>query len=63
MTLLTGFLFIAGLALLILGAEWLVRGASRIAAWAGISPLVIGLTVVAFEHSARQNWLSTCNRP
>lgn len=43
---------IAGLALLTLGAEWLVRGASRIAAWAGISPLVIGLTVVAFGTSA-----------
>lgn len=52
MTLLTGFMFIAGLALLIFGAEILVRGASRIAAWAGISPLVIGLTVVAFGTSA-----------
>ena len=52
MTLLTGFMFIAGLALLIFGAEILVRGASRIAVWAGISPLVIGLTVVAFGTSA-----------
>ncbi|GAB4485305.1 MAG: calcium/sodium antiporter [Anaerolineales bacterium] len=52
MTILTGIFFVAGLALLILGAEWLVRGASRIAAWAGISPLVIGLTVVAFGTSA-----------
>lgn len=52
MTLLTGLSFIAGLALLIVGAEILVRGASRIAAWAGISPLVVGLTVVAFGTSA-----------
>jgi cation:H+ antiporter len=52
MTLLTGVLFVAGLALLVFGAEILVRGASRIAAWAGISPLVIGLTVVAFGTSA-----------
>lgn len=52
MTLLTVLFFIVGLAFLTLGAEWLVRGASRIAAWAGISPLVIGLTVVAFGTSA-----------
>jgi cation:H+ antiporter len=39
--------FIAGLALLILGGESLVRGASRLATAIGISPLVIGLTVVA----------------
>lgn len=52
MTILTGIFFVAGLALLTLGAEWLVRGASRVAAWAGISPLVIGLTVVAFGTSA-----------
>lgn len=41
-------LFIAGLALLALGAEFLVRGASRLALTFGISPLVVGLTVVAF---------------
>ena len=35
-----------------LGAESLVRGAARLAAGAGISPLVIGLTVVAFGTSA-----------
>lgn len=52
MTLLTGVTFLAGLALLILGAEWLVRGASRLAAKIGISPLVIGLTVVAFGTSS-----------
>lgn len=41
-----------GLALLTGGAELLVRGASRLAAYAGISPLVIGLTVVAYGTSA-----------
>jgi cation:H+ antiporter len=45
-------LFILGLVLLVVGAEALVRGASRLAATIGISPLVIGLTVVAFGTSA-----------
>ncbi len=45
-------LFIAGLVCLIVGAEALVRGASRLAAALGVSPLVIGLTVVAFGTSA-----------
>ena len=35
-----------------LGAESLVRGASRLASTFGVSPLVIGLTVVAFGTSA-----------
>lgn len=43
---------VAGLVLLIVGGELLVRGASRLAARAGVSPLVIGLTVVAFGTSA-----------
>ena len=50
--LITVGLFILGLVLLVLGAEWLVRGASRLASAAGISPLVVGLTVVAFGTSA-----------
>ncbi|MBI3162264.1 MAG: calcium/sodium antiporter [Chloroflexi bacterium] len=41
------FLFIAGLIVLILGADWLVRGASRLAAAFGVPPLAIGLTIVA----------------
>jgi len=45
-------LFVAGGVLLVGGAEALVRGASRLAATFGISPLVIGLTVVAFGTSA-----------
>ncbi|TVO67597.1 calcium/sodium antiporter [Denitromonas ohlonensis] len=45
-------LFVLGLIALIAGAEALVRGASRMALSWGISPLVIGLTVVAFGTSA-----------
>lgn len=40
-----------GLVLLVAGAEFLVRGASHLAARLGVSPLVIGLTVVAFGTS------------
>ncbi len=43
---------IAGFLLLIGGAEILVRGASKIALAARISPLVIGLTIVAFGTSS-----------
>ena len=52
MTATTLLLFIFGGAFLIAGAELLVRGASRLAIAAGISPLVVGLTVVAFGTSA-----------
>jgi cation:H+ antiporter len=44
--------FVLGLGLLVLGAELLVRGASKLALTFGISPLVIGLTVVAFGTSS-----------
>jgi cation:H+ antiporter len=40
-----------GLVLLVLGAELLVRGASRLALSFRISPVVVGLTVVAFGTS------------
>ncbi len=42
----------AGLALLFFGGEALVRGATALARRMGISPLAIGLTVVAFGTSA-----------
>lgn len=41
-----------GLALLLGGGEALVRGASALAARSGISPVLIGLTVVAFGTSS-----------
>ncbi len=48
----TAILFMLGFALLILGAEMMVRCATRIAVAAGVPPLVIGLTVVAYGTSA-----------
>jgi cation:H+ antiporter len=47
-----------GLALLVAGAELLVRGAVRLANLAGISPLVVGLTVVAYGTSAPELMVS-----
>ncbi|MBQ0754376.1 MAG: calcium/sodium antiporter [Gammaproteobacteria bacterium] len=45
-------MIIAGFVVLVLGADWLVKGASRLALAVGIAPLVVGLTVVAFGTSA-----------
>jgi len=45
-------MFFAGLVFLVGGAELLVRGASKLAFSFGISPLVVGLTIVAFGTSA-----------
>ncbi len=59
MTTTTLLLFILGLVSLIVGAEALVRGASRLARLAGVSPLVVGLTVVAFGTSAPELAVST----
>ncbi len=42
---------LASLLLLYFGASWLVNGASSLATKLGVSPLVIGLTVVAFGTS------------
>ena len=45
-------LFVGGLVALIAGASLLVRGASKIALSFGVSPLVVGLTIVAFGTSS-----------
>ncbi len=47
----TLLLFLTGFVLLIKGADWLVDGASSIAKKYKISPIVIGLTIVAFGTS------------
>ena len=47
----TIILLLAGLGLIVLGADWLVDGASAIARKAGVSEFVIGLTIVGFGTS------------
>lgn len=44
-------ILVAGLALIVFGADWLVDGASGIARRAGLSEFVIGLTIVGFGTS------------
>jgi cation:H+ antiporter len=44
-------LVVAGVGLLVIGARWLVSAATEVAADAGVSELVIGLTVVAVGTS------------
>ncbi len=46
------FFFVVGLVALVFGADLLVRGASKLALSFKVSPLVVGLTVVAFGTSA-----------
>ena len=43
---------ISGIVVLYFGAVWLVRGASRLASSLGVSPIVVGLTVVSLATSA-----------
>lgn len=45
-------LLIAGLALIIYGANWLTEGGSGVAKRFGLSEMIIGLTIVAFGTSA-----------
>lgn len=51
--------FAAGLVALVAGASTLVRGASKLALSFGLSPLVVGLTIVAFGTSAPEMAVST----
>ena len=44
-------LFVVGFLMLYFGASWLVKGSSSLARSMGLTPLVIGLTVVAFGTS------------
>jgi cation:H+ antiporter len=55
----TLLLIMAGLGLLYVGAEWLVKGATALAFRLGVRPLVIGLTVVAYGTSAPEMTVST----
>ena len=48
----TSLAILVGLALLSIGAEGLVRGSAALALRLGITPLVVGLTVVAFGTSS-----------
>ncbi len=47
-----GLALAAGIGVLFFGAEWLVRGAARLASSLGVSPIVVGLTVVSLGTSA-----------
>jgi cation:H+ antiporter len=46
------FFLVLGLVLLVVAAELLVRGSSRLGLRFGLSPLVVGLTIVAFGTSS-----------
>lgn len=48
----TYIVLLVGLGLIVLGADWLVDGASAIARKAGVSQFVIGLTIVGFGTSS-----------
>jgi cation:H+ antiporter len=50
--LLTSIGLVAGIGLLVLGGTLLVRGASEVAAGLGVSPLIVGLTIVGFGTSS-----------
>jgi cation:H+ antiporter len=51
-TIFDSLLFVVGLGLFLLGSKWLVDGASQLSIALGVSPFVVGLTVVAFGSSA-----------
>jgi cation:H+ antiporter len=52
-------LLVGGIGVLYFGAEWLVRGSARLAGTLGVSPIVVGLTIVSFGTSAPELVVST----
>ncbi len=50
--LLQSIMFIVGITGVYFGAEWLVKGSSKLSRDLGVKPIVIGLTVVAFGTSS-----------
>ncbi len=48
---LTYVILLAGLILLFLGGDWLVKGASTLATRYGVPPMIVGLTIVGFGTS------------
>lgn len=51
-------LLLIGIAILCVGADWLVRGASRIALGLNVRPVIVGVTIVALGTSAPE--LAVC---
>ena len=49
---------LSGLGMLIAGGEFLISGAAKLAVRLGMSPLLIGLTVVAFGTSMPELFVS-----
>ncbi len=52
-------MLLAGLVALYFGAEWLVRGGASLAMRLGVTPLLVGLTVVAYGTSTPELIVST----
>lgn len=50
---------VIGVLVLYWGAEWLIRGSARLARGLGVTPFVIGLTVVAYGSTAPELAVST----
>ncbi len=48
----SALLLVVGIALTVIGSDVLVKGAVGIAQWLGVSPSIIGLTIVAFGTSS-----------
>ena len=56
--LMIAILIVGGLVLLFFGADWLVKGAVTVALHFGLSPLIVGLTVVALGTSLPEAMVS-----